>query len=318
MLVCPDTEAPYSLYQHVAGRPPSREHELYVALEDLRLDAKRSELNEEIAECVESASVQDSTAFQGTAQRVRVADWIADAQIKPRTTSPDDAADLAHARAAAVLEGQDLRVYHITTGEELELVPAVEEMEELLRAEDSAAAAALIEALPERLQQLPAIEALYTMVLQLLPRQDQVGVALLFRSGDWATPVSQLAGSLRDRNVRYPAVAAWIVQAILTEVSSEDLDAIVTLLKNTRLFNAAELEMVLAAVGLRAKPPPALLEQRAEKGVTDPQGNVYSGSNNGEHGGAQGGITHVAPHIAQAPHEMQGPTGDYSDDRAAP
>ena len=110
------------------------------------------------------------------------------------------------------------------------------------------------------------------------------GVVLLFRSGDWATPVSQLAGLLWGRNVRHPAVAAWIVQAVLTEVSSEDLDAIVTLLKNTRLFNAAELEMVLAAVGLRAKPPPALLEQRAEKGVTDPQGNVYSGSNDGEHG----------------------------------
>ena len=61
----------------------------------------------------------------------------AGAQLEPRTTSPDGAADLAHARAAAVLAGKDIRVHNITTGEELELVPAVEEMEELLRAEDS-------------------------------------------------------------------------------------------------------------------------------------------------------------------------------------
>ena len=81
MMVCPDTEAPYSLYHHVAGRPPSREHPLYVALEDLRHEARHSEQADDELDTARIESSSDSTAFQGSAQRVRVSDWIADAKV---------------------------------------------------------------------------------------------------------------------------------------------------------------------------------------------------------------------------------------------
>ena len=85
MLIRPDTEEPFSLYAHVAGRPDGRDHVLYRALCRHRMASKQQSPgwerpDDEATEAADDPTTPtNSTAFHGESQRMRVQDWIADA-----------------------------------------------------------------------------------------------------------------------------------------------------------------------------------------------------------------------------------------------